>query len=400
MKNTTKIFVLLILLIFSFALAENVDKNLLTIAKGNNLFGLNLYQKLTIKEGGNIFISPYSISSALAMTYAGASGNTKKQMSEVLYFNLPDDELHFAFSKLNSILNTPKSDFQLAIANSLWGQINYPFQEDFLDLVKKYYSAGFNLVDFVDEINREKARNEINKWVEDRTNQKIRELIHKEDLNPMTRLVLVNAIYFKGKWKYTFNKEETREMPFFLNENKTLKVSMMHQINEFNYYEDKNLQAIELPYSGNELSMVVILPKERNLSKIEKNLTYDMLNSISRSMEKEKVDLYIPRFKIEKRYILNEALMKLGMTDAFIDMLADFSGMTEDKDLYISKVIHQSFIEVNEEGTEAAAATAVIMSGKSIGLGPKVFKADHPFLFFIIHKPTNTILFMGRFIEP
>jgi len=338
--------------------------------------------------------------SALAMTYAGASGNTKKQMSEVLYFNLPDDELHFAFSKLNSILNTPKSDFQLAIANSLWGQINYPFQEDFLDLVKKYYSAGFNLVDFVDEINREKARNEINKWVEDRTNQKIRELIHKEDLNPMTRLVLVNAIYFKGKWKYTFNKEETREMPFFLNENKTLKVSMMHQINEFNYYEDKNLQAIELPYSGNELSMVVILPKERNLSKIEKNLTYDMLNSISRSMEKEKVDLYIPRFKIEKRYILNEALMKLGMTDAFIDMLADFSGMTGDKDLYISKVIHQSFIEVNEEGTEAAAATAVIMSGKSIGLGPKVFKADHPFLFFIIHKPTNTILFMGRFIEP
>lgn len=400
MKNIIKILFLLIFLTFSFIFAENSDKALLTIAKGNNLFGFKLYQILTINEKGNIFISPYSISSALAMTYAGARGNTKKQMSKVLHFNLPDDELHFAFSKLNSIFNTPKSDFQLAIANSLWGQINYPFQEDFLYLVKKYYSAGFNLVDFVDEVNREKVRNEINKWVEDRTNKKIRELIHKEDLNSLTRLVLVNAIYFKGKWKYTFDKDETKELPFFLNENKTSKVFMMHQINEFNYYEDQDLQAIELPYSGNELSMMIILPRDKNLSKIEKNLNYDMLDNISRSMEKEKVDLYLPKFKIEERYILNEALIKLGMTDAFSDMLADFSGMTGDRDLYISKVIHQSFIEVNEEGTEAAAATAVIMSGKGIGLGPKVFKADHPFLFFIIHKTTNTILFMGRFIEP
>ncbi len=149
------------------------------------------------------------------MTYAGARGNTKKQMSEVLHFNLHDAELHFAFSKLNSVFNTPKSDFQLAIANSLWGQIDYPFQKSFLDLVKKYYSAGFNLADFVDEINREKARNEINKWTEDKTNQKIRELIHKEDLTYLTRLFLVNAIYFKGKWKYTFNKDETKEMLFF-----------------------------------------------------------------------------------------------------------------------------------------------------------------------------------------
>lgn len=261
-------------------------------------------------------------------------------------------------------------------------------------------SAGFNLVDFVNDLNREKARNEINKWVEDRTNQKIKELIQKGDLTSLTRLVLVNAIYFKGKWKYTFNKKETKEIPFFVDEKRTSKVPMMHQVNDFNYYEDKDLQAIELPYSGDELSMIVILPKERTLSKLEKNLNYTLLDKISTNMAKEKIEVYFPKFKIEKRYILNEPLIKLGMSDAFDDMLADFSGMTGSRDLYISKVIHQSFIEVNEEGTEAAAATAVIMSGKSISLGPKIFKADHPFLFFIIHKPTNTILFMGRFIEP
>ncbi|MEN3012053.1 MAG: serpin family protein [Dictyoglomus thermophilum] len=401
MKLLIRIYILAFLLtIISFSFAESIDDNLLTIAKGNNIFGLDLYQVLTVKEDGNIFISPYSISSALAMTYAGANGNTKKQMAEVLYFNLPDNELHYAFSKLNSIFNTPKPDFQLAIANSLWGQINYPFREDFIELIKKYYSAGFNLVDFVNDLNREKARNEINKWVEDRTNQKIKELIQKGDLTSLTRLVLVNAIYFKGKWKYTFNKEETKEMPFFIDEKRTSKVPMMHQVNEFNYYEDKDLQAIELPYSGDELSMIVILPKERTLSKFEKNLNYTLLDKINTNLKKEEIEIYFPKFKIEKRYILNEPLIKLGMSDAFDDMLADFSTMTGSRDLYISKVIHQSFIEVNEEGTEAAAATAVIMSGKSISLGPKIFKADHPFLFFIIHKPTNTILFMGRFIEP
>jgi len=401
MKLLIRIYILaFLLIIISFSFAEGIDNNLLTITKGNNIFGLDLYQILTAKEDGNIFISPYSISSALAMTYAGANGNTKKQMAEVLYFNLPDNELHSAFSKLNSIFNAPKNDFQLAIANSLWGQINYPFREDFIELVKKYYSAGFNLVDFVNDLNREKARNEINKWVEDRTNQKIKELIQKGDLTSLTRLVLVNAIYFKGKWKYTFNKKETKEIPFFVDEKRTSKVPMMHQVNDFNYYEDKDLQAIELPYSGDELSMIVILPKERTLSKLEKNLNYTLLDKISTNMAKEKIEVYFPKFKIEKRYILNEPLIKLGMSDAFDDMLADFSGMTGSRDLYISKVIHQSFIEVNEEGTEAAAATAVIMSGKSISLGPKIFKADHPFLFFIIHKPTNTILFMGRFIEP
>ena len=289
MKLLIRIYILVFLLIIiSFSFAESIDNNLLTIAKGNNIFGLNLYQVLIAKEDGNIFISPYSISSALAMTYAGAEGNTKKQMAEVLYFNLPNNELHYAFSKMNSILNTPKPDFQLAIANSLWGQINYPFRQDFIELVKKYYSAGFNLVDFVNDLNREKARNEINKWVEDRTNQKIKELIQKGDLTSLTRLVLVNAIYFKGKWKYTFNKEETKEMPFFIDEKRTLKVSMMHQVNEFNYYEDKDLQAIELPYSGDELSMIVILPKERTLSKVEKNLNYTLLDKINTNMTKEK----------------------------------------------------------------------------------------------------------------
>mgnify|MGYP001484222743 FL=1 len=389
------------LIIFSlFIIQITIANNINIIAHGNNAFAIDLYKELA-KDPGNFFFSPYSISSALAMTYAGARGDTAKQMEKVLYFTLSQDKLHPSFTKLNSLFNAKEKSYQLSIANSLWGQKDYPFKKDFLSLVNKYYEAGFNEVNFVDDKEREEARQKINTWVEEKTNYKIKDLIQKTDLNSLTRLVLVNAIYFKGKWQNTFDPKETNEMPFYVNNTQKINTPIMHQEGNFNYTEDEDLQVLEIPYSGNELSMVILLPKTGiSLSEVERNLSIDKLNYLLSNLSPTKVDVYIPKFKLEKRFILNEELIKLGMTDAFDEMLADFSGMTGDKDLYISKVIHQSFIEVNEEGTEAAAATAVIMSGKSISLGPILFKADRPFIFLIQDKKTGTILFMGRFIEP
>ena len=399
MKKISIIFSILFLLILSFSLS--MDNNTAIISASNNAFGIDLYKKLITEERGNIFISPYSISSALAMTYAGARGNTEKQMAKVLYFNLPQEDIHKAFSSLNAYFNSPNKSYQLAIANALWGQANYPFQKEFINLLNKYYEAGFNEVDFVNDENREKARLTINKWVEDKTNNKIKELIHPEDISALTRLILVNAIYFKGKWQNQFDPKETRDMPFNLENKKKINVPMMHQEGKFNYTEDEKVQVLELPYSEKELSMVIFLPKEGiSLSDFEKELSIERVNKLLSNLSQEKVDVYIPKFKMEKRYILNKILIDLGMSDAFDMMLADFSGMTESKDLYISKVIHQSFVEVNEEGTEAAAATAVIMSGKSIAPMIIEFKADRPFLFIIRDIKTNTILFMGRFVEP
>uniref|UniRef100_A0A7C3RJ16 Serpin family protein n=1 Tax=Dictyoglomus thermophilum TaxID=14 RepID=A0A7C3RJ16_DICTH len=399
MKRRFIVFSILFLLILSFSLS--MDNNTAIISASNNAFGIDLYKKIITEEKGNIFISPYSISSALAMTYAGARGNTEKQMAKVLYFNIPQEDLHKAFSSLNSYFNRPNKSYQLAIANSLWGQTNYPFQKEFISLLNKYYSAGFNEVDFINEENREKARLTINKWVEDKTNNKIKNLIHPEDISALTRLILVNAIYFKGKWQNQFDPQETRDMPFNLENQKKISVPMMHQEGRFNYTEDDEVQVLELPYSENEVSMIIFLPKEGiSLSDFEKEISVERINKLLSNLTQEKVDVYIPKFKMEKRYILNKPLIDLGMKDAFDMSLADFSGMTGSKDLYISKVIHQSFIEVNEEGTEAAAATAVIMSGKAIAPMIIEFKADRPFLFIIRDIKTNTILFMGRFVEP
>ncbi len=394
------LFSIFFLLLLSLLIANSRDKNIEILASGNNSFAIDLYKQLA-KNEGNSFFSPYSISSALAMTYAGARDNTEKKMAEVLHFTLSQDLLHSTFAKLNSIFNKPDKNYQLAVANSLWGQRGYPFRKEFLDLLNKYYEAGFNEVNFVDAGEREKARETINKWVEDKTNNKIRNLILREEINSMTRLVLVNAIYFKGNWQNTFDSKETKEMPFYVSETKKVNIPMMYQEGKFNYGEDEKLQVLELPYSRNEISMIILLPKKGiNLSEIEKDLSIEKLNFLFSKLSSQRVDVYIPKYKLEKRFILNKPLMSLGMRDAFDDMLADFSGMTGSRDLYISMVIHQSFIEVNEEGTEAAAATAVIMSGKSIALQPILFKADRPFIFLIHHIQTNTILFMGRLVEP
>jgi len=333
MKRRFIVFSILFLLILSFSLS--MDNNTAIISASNNAFGIDLYKKIITEEKGNIFISPYSISSALAMTYAGARGNTEKQMAKVLYFKLSQEDLHKAFSSLNSYFNRPNKSYQLAIANSLWGQTNYPFQKEFISLLNKYYEAGFNEVDFVNEENREKARLTINKWVEDKTNNKIKNLIHPEDISALTRLILVNAIYFKGKWQNQFDPQETRDMPFNLENQKKISVPMMHQEGRFNYTEDNEVQVLELPYSENEVSMIIFLPKEGiSLSDFEKEISVERINKLLANLTQEKVDVYIPKFKMEKRYILNKPLIDLGMKDAFDMSLADFSGMAKVK-IYI-----------------------------------------------------------------
>ncbi|PMQ01177.1 MAG: serine/threonine protein phosphatase [Dictyoglomus sp. NZ13-RE01] len=397
------LYILVFSLIFLFSiglfLIYPANDNVKVLADGNNLFAFDLYKVLARKEG-NILVSPYSISSALAMTYAGARGNTKFEMKKVLHFNLEDEHLHKTFSEINNLFNAPNKNYQLAIANSLWGQIDYPFKKDFVDLIKENYGAGFYEVDFINEENREKTRLRINKWVEDNTNNKIKDLILPDDLTYLTRLVLVNALYFKGNWEYKFDPKETNPMDFYLSKDKKLTVPMMHQKNKFNYTENDDIQVLELPYAGGDLSMLIILPKkEKSLEVAEKYLSLEEINKLISDLRENYLDVYFPKFKTEKRYLLNEPLKDLGMIDPFDRNLADFSGITGDKDLVISKMIHKTYIEVNEEGTEASAATAVILELKAV-YKPIVFKADRPFIFLIRDRRTGIILFIGRIVNP
>ena len=372
---------------------------LAALVAGNNEFAIDLYQKLSASnQDKNVFFSPLSISTALGMTYAGARGNTETQMAGVLHFGLPQDELHAAFAALAGKLNRPDAQgYRLKIANALWGQKDYPFAASFLDLVKKYYEGGFNTVDFAGDT--EGSRQIINLWVEKNTAGKIKDLLHQGDISRLTRLVLTNAIYFKGDWAAKFKPEETRTAPFYVRPGETADVSMMHQTGRFGYAAPDGLQVLELPYAGGELSMIVLLPRD-GAEDLDAKLAAGELNSWLAGLEEREVAVYLPKFKFEARYGLGGLLAKMGMPDAFDLPPADFSGMTGGKDLYISKVIHQAFIEVNEEGSEAAAATAVVMNTKSVAPPIPEFKADRPFVFLIRHKPTGAILFMGRVVNP
>lgn len=370
-----------------------------TSAEGNTSFALNLYGKVKEAEG-NLFFSPYSISTALAMTYAGARGNTEKQMAEVLHFTLGQKQLHPAFALLEAQLNAvqERGGIELSVANALWSQKDYVFLSEFLDLTKKHYGAGLNLVDFKTAC--EAVRKKINAWVEEKTKNKIKDLIKPGILNPLTRLVLTNAIYFKGNWESQFKKTQTKEAPFWLAPGKSIKVPMMTQKQEFHYMENSNLQMLALPYVGNDLSMIVLLPKEvGGLAQIETALNVGNLITWTRLLRKGETLVFLPKFKMTSQFSLGKTLASMGMFDAFTGK-ADFSGMTGKKDLYISSVIHKAFVDVNEEGTEAAAATAVTMKRLSMPAPPPVFRADHPFIFLIRHNPSESILFLGRVVNP
>ncbi|XP_056440384.1 leukocyte elastase inhibitor-like isoform X3 [Gadus chalcogrammus] len=411
------------------------------LTQANTTFTLALFKKITEEnKSGNVFYSPLSISSALAMVLLGARGNTSTQMSEVLCFSeaegpqqqalpalaqmqmqqrapttfLPqfllkrmkgEEDINASFSKLLSELNKPDALYSLSLANRLYGEKTYQFVQGFLDETRKYYQADLQSVDF--KTKAEEARVEINTWVEKQTQDKIKDLLVPGVVDSLTRLVLVNAIYFKGKWDEPFKEEATEETAFKLNKNDTKKVKMMYRKATFPlaFIPEANCQILELPYEGKELSMLICLPMEiedgtTGLEKLEAMLTYETFMEWTQPdrMGQREVLVGLPRFKMTQTYDMKDLLVSMGMVDAFDQGLSDFSGMSSANDLVLSKVVHKAFVEVNEEGTKAAAATHS-RQNLCFRITPE-FVADHPFLFFIRHNPSKSILFAGRYSSP
>jgi len=382
-----------------------IKANILAVAKGDNQFAFDLYAKLR-GEKGNLFFSPYSISTALAMTRAGAHGETAAEMDKTLHFTLPEDQLQSAFGALVKEVNGDPADakrgYQLSTANALWGQKGFGFKADFLKLVNDNYGTGLNQVDFKGAADQ--VRGTINAWVEKETRDKIKDLLQQGDVTSDTRLVLTNAIYFKGDWAGPFKKELTKVEPFHLTADKKADAPLMHRMGEYKYLDGESFQALELPYSGKHLTMVVLLPKKVDgLADSEKDLTADKLAGWVKGLREQKVIVSLPKFKTTQRASLASTLSEMGMKNAFTSG-ADFSGMGGGPgDLALSDVIHKAFIDVNEEGTEAAAATAVavVKSAAVIREPPTpVFRADHPFVYLIRDTRSDSILFLGRLVDP
>lgn len=369
------------------------------VVAGNTRFAFELYRRLQAAEG-NLFFSPYSISTALAMTYAGADGTTRQQLADTLRF-IPDGQmLHAAFSTLQSQLKQEqeKGEIELSIANALWIENNFPLLHTFTSLTSRFYGAAVNQVRF--KTDTEKARRTINTWVEEKTENKIQELIKPGVLDSFTRLVLTNAIYFKGNWARPFKKERTKEEQFWVEPGTSAMVPMMNQQEELGYMEDAMLQALEMTYTGDTLSMIVLLPRKTDgLKDLEGALTAELLSSRLESIRKCDVRVCMPKFTMTSQFDLSRTLAAMGMPEAFSEA-ADFSGMTGGKDLFISAVVHKAFVDVNEEGTEAAAATGVVMRLTAAPAPPPLFRADHPFIFLIRHNPTGSLLFLGRVARP
>ena len=364
----------------------------------NNAFALALYAKLRAEDQGNLFLSPYSISTALAMTYAGAKGKTAAEMAEVLHFTVPQEQLHPGFAALTAKLHgdIKKEGYQLRIANRLWGQAGYHFLPTFLQVTRDHYGAELAQVDFAQDT--EAARHTINAWVEEKTEEKIKDLLAQGVLDSGTTLVLTNAIYFKGDWQRKFEAKATKDAPFLLTPQKKVTVPMMRQRGKFAYGVVGNVQVLELPYVGKDLSMFVLLPKEVDgLADLEKSLSEETLNTWTSGLREQTVEVLLPKFKMTSGFRLEKVLGAMGMPLAFSDK-ADFSGMTGQRGLFISAVIHKAFIDVNEEGTEAAAATAVVM--RAPAPPNPIFRADHAFLFLIRDNRTGSILFLGRMMNP
>ncbi len=404
MRNQNIIVVLSLMFLMAsadYVTSANVQSGANTIAKNNSAFALDLYQELRTSQS-NIFFSPYSVSTALAMTYAGAQGNTEKQMAEVLRFSLEQNKLNPAFAELQSRLKEVEKsgNVKLHIANSLWPDKTYELLKEYLSLAKKYYDVSITPVDY--QHAHEAAREMINKWAEEKTQGKIKNVIESGVLNDLTRLILVNAIYFKGNWDNQFEPEQTKEKPFFVSSKESVQVPMMTQKHTFRYAELDNLQILELPYAGNELSMLVVLPKAKDgLDKLEKSLSVKKLNRWKKKLkDKEEVLVFLPKFKSTSDFRLAQSLISMGMVDAFTPQ-ANFTGMVSRGDLFfIGDVIHKAFVDVNERGTEAAAVTAVIEIGTASAPAIPTFRADHPFIFLIQENSTGSILFMGRVTNP
>ena len=377
--------------------APRVTENDLSLLVNSNTdFALSLYEVLKNDQDGNLFYSPYSISLMMAMAYAGAQGETSLQMGNALKFNLNPTELHRAFNYLALELakrTGSDGDFKLHIVNDIWGQKEYKFLDAYLDTLAVNYGAGLRVLDFIND--PEGARKTINDYIYEQTSQIIDELIPEGSINILTRLVLTNAIYFKAEWQHKFQKESTFDGPFYLIDGNSVTVPIMNQRSHFNYASGDGWQAIELPYQGETIAMTVLLPE--NFSMFENQLDADLLNSILQEMSKRDIQLGLPKFDFKSDFDLKAALTDLGMPVAFVPGQADFTGITTVEELYIQGILHKAYVAVDEEGTEAAAAGAVIIGTTSM---PETMMVDRPFIFMIRDLETGTILFMGRVLDP
>ncbi|MBM3199571.1 serpin family protein [Candidatus Woesearchaeota archaeon] len=363
----------------------------------SNEFGFKLYSNIKGKDSGNVFFSPYSISSAMTLVYEGAEGKTEDEMRKVFGFTNDYFELRKAYKQVYEIINKREKSYDLKTANALWVEKTYKLLSDYTKTIKKYYGGKLNNLDFKN--NSEGSRTKINKWVENQTNKKIKDLLPKGSVKPATKVVLTNAVHFKGDWAKPFEEKLTKKEAF-KTLGKTVQAEMMRfkKLEHFRYLDTGDLQVLDLPYKGDELSMTVFLPKTNSLKSLESKLNSKDISNIRGNLQMRKVDVYLPKFKFDTYCSLTPNLKELGLSTAFSSS-ADFSGMSGKKDLAISDVVHKAFVDVNEKGTEAAAATGVIIGVTSVVV-PPMFRADHPFLFTIQENTTGTVLFFGRIIDP
>ena len=363
------------------------------VVVANNKFAFDLYFEFAEYEEKNIFYSPYSISSALAITYEGARGQTADEIKSVFYF--PEfDILRPNFAAIYNKINEPEKNYELRTGNALWIQYDYPLLEKYTETVERYYGGKAANLDFVRET--EASRQIINSFIAEQTNNRIEELLAEDSIPPTTKLIITNAVYFKGNWELEFDESETKDMDFKITPDETVEVPMMYMKPEetFNYTETENLQFLELPYKNRELSMFILLPIE-DIDSIESYLTEEKFEELKSDMEETGLDaIFLPKFEFETGYDMKENLMNMGMPTPF--SLPDFSGIDGTRELFIQGVVHKAFISVDEQGTEAAAATAVIMP---VRVRPS-FRADRPFIFIIQENETGNILFLGRVVNP
>ncbi len=402
-NTATSFFLTILSLLIPAAVRGAVMQPATSNTSAGNAFAIDLYKQLATPES-DLFFSPSSIETALSMTLSGARGRTEKQMATVMNVQ-PDaithhhEELAGFEQQLKNILK--KGEITITSSNSIWPQQGYPLSLRWITLMRKYYGSAVTPVDYIRQT--EKARLSINRQVEKETKKRVREFIKPGILTPRTRLSLVSAVYFKGDWEHPFNENNTIKSPFYIKRGKTGMAPLMRQSATFGYADRDSLQVLELPYSGKELSMVLILPKETfGLEALEKSMTPERFLLWTSNLHQTKVDARILKFSTTAAFRLDKTLINMGMTDAFSSDLADFSGMDSNRNnLFIGAVVHKAFVDVSEKGTEAAAATAVIMQLKSAMPMPiPVFKTDHPFFFVIRENSSGRILFMGRITDP
>lgn len=396
---------------------EIEDEQLAALIQQTNGFAFDWYRELLEEDEGNVFASPASVTIAMAMTYAGARGDTRDQLREVLRYPIDDDELHEAFNALQRELDGRGEDvdpepggrydedddpvpFQLSLVNGAWSHADYPFDDAYLEVLDDHYGGELREADFAAD--PDGVREEINGWVADHTEDRIDELLPEGSIDGFVRLVLVNAVYFFANWKYPFSEELTEPAQFTALDGTDHEVQLMSENRSWPYAEVDGVQAVELPYVGDDVAMLVVLPPEGEFESYERSFDGETLAEVVDALEPRDGTVRLPRFEYESEYELSEAFERLGAPDAFDPDAADFSGMVEgdEADLYVDGVYHDAFVAVDEEGTEAVAATGVVVREVSAPPDPFELVADRPFLFAIRDRPTGTILFLGRVVDP